>query len=333
MPPSAVASVPRRDYPLCGGATGTNAPVQGPLCTESSGGRPLLHFLRAKIRAPSRRGATPPRAAGARARSSYRGAALGVKESKLKPADCHEHRRQAVSQHLAGDRWLRRGDRPDQAAARVGTSGSDRRGCGARDQQHDRARRAADRRHRRLWRVPGAARGSLRRGARPRRGVAGPARPTAVNLRWALEAMRDAVRNRPRERARRRPPTNAPRRFATRTSRPAGASASTASGLPGGSRGARKRAGRSTSSPTAMPAGSPASTGARPLAPIYMAHDRGIPLHVWVDETRPRNQGASLTAFELGSHGVPHTHHRRQRRRPSDAAGAGRSLPSSAPTA
>ena len=43
------------------------------------------------------------------------------------------------------------------------------------------------------------------------------------------------------------------------------------------------------------------------LAPIYMAHDAGIKLHVWVDETRPRNQGASLTAFELGSHGVPHT--------------------------
>ena len=38
-----------------------------------------------------------------------------------------------------------------------------------------------------------------------------------------------------------------------------------------------------------------------------MAHDEGIPLHVWVDETRPRNQGASLTAFELGAHGVNHT--------------------------
>jgi methylthioribose-1-phosphate isomerase len=38
-----------------------------------------------------------------------------------------------------------------------------------------------------------------------------------------------------------------------------------------------------------------------------MAYDEGIPLHVWVDETRPRNQGASLTAFELGAHGVPHT--------------------------
>ncbi|MDB6084066.1 MAG: translation initiation factor, aIF-2BI family [Gammaproteobacteria bacterium] len=43
------------------------------------------------------------------------------------------------------------------------------------------------------------------------------------------------------------------------------------------------------------------------LSPIYMAHDAGIPVHVWVDETRPRNQGAALTAFELGAHGVPHT--------------------------
>ena len=43
------------------------------------------------------------------------------------------------------------------------------------------------------------------------------------------------------------------------------------------------------------------------LAPIYKAHDAGIPVHVWVDETRPRNQGASLTAWELGKHGVAHT--------------------------
>ena len=42
-------------------------------------------------------------------------------------------------------------------------------------------------------------------------------------------------------------------------------------------------------------------------APIYLAHDRGLKVHVWVDETRPRNQGASLTAWELGHHGVPHT--------------------------
>lgn len=42
-------------------------------------------------------------------------------------------------------------------------------------------------------------------------------------------------------------------------------------------------------------------------APIYFAHRKGIPIHVWVDETRPRNQGASLTAFELGQEGIPHT--------------------------
>jgi len=43
------------------------------------------------------------------------------------------------------------------------------------------------------------------------------------------------------------------------------------------------------------------------LAPVYAAHDAGIPVHVWVDETRPRSQGAKLTAWELGQHGVPHT--------------------------
>jgi methylthioribose-1-phosphate isomerase len=43
------------------------------------------------------------------------------------------------------------------------------------------------------------------------------------------------------------------------------------------------------------------------LAPVYTAFERGIDLHVWVDETRPRNQGAALTAYELGKHGVAHT--------------------------
>ena len=42
-------------------------------------------------------------------------------------------------------------------------------------------------------------------------------------------------------------------------------------------------------------------------APMYMAHDAGLPLHIWVDETRPRNQGALLTAFELSEHGIAHT--------------------------
>ncbi|MHC5026204.1 MAG: S-methyl-5-thioribose-1-phosphate isomerase [Planctomycetota bacterium] len=43
------------------------------------------------------------------------------------------------------------------------------------------------------------------------------------------------------------------------------------------------------------------------LAPIYVAHEAGLPVHVWVDETRPRNQGAALTAWELAEHGIPHT--------------------------
>jgi methylthioribose-1-phosphate isomerase len=43
------------------------------------------------------------------------------------------------------------------------------------------------------------------------------------------------------------------------------------------------------------------------LAGVYAAHDAGVPVHVWVDETRPRNQGAALTAWELGAHGIPHT--------------------------
>ena len=47
--------------------------------------------------------------------------------------------------------------------------------------------------------------------------------------------------------------------------------------------------------------------GGTALAPVYAAHDAGLDLHIWVDETRPRNQGAALTAWELGQHGVPHT--------------------------
>ncbi|MDE2197576.1 MAG: S-methyl-5-thioribose-1-phosphate isomerase [Rhodospirillales bacterium] len=43
------------------------------------------------------------------------------------------------------------------------------------------------------------------------------------------------------------------------------------------------------------------------LSPIYAAHEQGIDVHVWVDETRPRNQGAALTAYELGKHGIAHT--------------------------
>ena len=64
------------------------------------------------------------------------------------------------------------------------------------------------------------------------------------------------------------------------------------------------------------------------LAPIYVAHNDGVPVHVWVDETRPRNQGASLTAWELQHHGVPHTVMADNVGGHPDAAhGAGRPLP------
>ena len=59
-------------------------------------------------------------------------------------------------------------------------------------------------------------------------------------------------------------------------------------------------------------------------APIYLAHDKGIPLHVLVDETRPRNQGASLTAWELGQPWRAAHRDPRQHRRPPDAARPGR---------
>ena len=90
---------------------------------------------------------------------------------------------------------------------------------------------------------------------------------------------------------------------------------------------------RSTSSPIAMPAGSRRSIGApRPRRSTWR-RTAGIAVHVYVDETRPRNQGASLTAWELGQHGVPHHPDRRQCRRPSDAARRASISSSSAPTA
>ena len=129
-------------------------------------------------------------------------------------------------------------------------------------------------------------------------------RPTAINLRWALARMRDRLRNRKRE------------------DRAAIAWAEAASicdedvetcrkigghGLTAFKEVAAKKKGR-LNVLTHCNAGWLACVDyGTALAPIYMAHDAGMKLHVWVDETRPRNQGASLTAFELGSHGVPHT--------------------------
>jgi methylthioribose-1-phosphate isomerase len=130
-------------------------------------------------------------------------------------------------------------------------------------------------------------------------------RPTAINLRWALTRMCDALRNRP---------------WAERTAlawKEAAAiaeedvSMSQAIGQNGLKiiRGlAEKKKGGKLNILTHCNAGWLATVDyGTALAPIYLAHDEGIDLHVWVDETRPRNQGASLTAFELGGHGVAHT--------------------------
>ncbi|MCC6921235.1 MAG: S-methyl-5-thioribose-1-phosphate isomerase [Alphaproteobacteria bacterium] len=130
-------------------------------------------------------------------------------------------------------------------------------------------------------------------------------RPTAINLRWALNEVASAVRNRPR------------------TERVAAAYARAAelieddvetcrrigeNGLKLIEEIAARKPGATVNVLTHCNAGWLACVDwGTATAPIYMAHDLGLTVHVWVDETRPRNQGASLTAFELGSHGVPHT--------------------------
>ncbi len=133
----------------------------------------------------------------------------------------------------------------------------------------------------------------------------GPTRPTAVNLKWALKRMHDALHNRGHG-----------DRFAVAWAEAAAicdedVEVCRAIGL-NGLKIFREAAAKKTSGPlnvlTHCNAGWLATVDwGTALAPIYMAHDEGIPVHVWVDETRPRNQGASLSAYELGAHGVPHT--------------------------
>ena len=99
----------------------------------------------------------------------------------------------------------------------------------------------------------------------------------------------------------------APPRSPKKMSRSTGASASTASRLIEAIA-AKKKPGERVNVLTHCNAGWLATVDwGTATAPIYLAHDRGHAVHVWVDETRPRNQGASLTAWELGHHGVPHT--------------------------
>ncbi|HEV7558436.1 MAG TPA: S-methyl-5-thioribose-1-phosphate isomerase, partial [Kofleriaceae bacterium] len=128
-------------------------------------------------------------------------------------------------------------------------------------------------------------------------------RPTAVNLRWALDDVRDVLAPLPADSRR----AEAYRRAAAlcdddvEICRRIGAH-----GLDEIRR--LHRPGTTIHALTHCNAGWLATVDwGTALAPIYQAHDAGIPIHVWVDETRPRNQGASLTAWELGKHGVPHT--------------------------
>ncbi len=131
-------------------------------------------------------------------------------------------------------------------------------------------------------------------------------RPTAINLRWALDEMVAAVRNRPRSErvaaAYRRAGEICEEDIAINT-------AIGRNGLPLIEAIAqRKKPGERVNVLTHCNAGWLAAVDVgTATAPIYLAHDSGIAVHVFADETRPRNQGASLTAWELGKHGVPHT--------------------------
>ncbi len=136
-------------------------------------------------------------------------------------------------------------------------------------------------------------------------------RPTAVNLRWALDAAGALLRNTPPvERA------AAAYDFAARLceddvriNRSIGAHGldlfreiAGRAGVEGG------RGDRALNVMTHCNAGWLATVDwGTATAPVYLAHDQGLPVHVWVRETRPRLQGAGLTAWELGQHGVPHT--------------------------
>ena len=130
-------------------------------------------------------------------------------------------------------------------------------------------------------------------------------RPTAINLRWALAEVTAAVRNRPRG-----------ERVAAALARAnAIAEEDIAINKALGRHGAKLIAdvaaaknGARVNVLTHCNAGWLAAVDyGTALAPVYTAHDGGIAVHVFADETRPRNQGASLTAWELGQHGVPHT--------------------------
>ena len=130
-------------------------------------------------------------------------------------------------------------------------------------------------------------------------------RPTAVNLRWALDEMRSALRN--------QPPEERSAIAYRRAAEICDEDVAICSAI--GDHGlalireiaAAKPAGEPVNVLTHCNAGWLATVDwGTATAPVYKAHDSGLPVHVWVDETRPRNQGAALTAYELGHHGVGH---------------------------
>jgi methylthioribose-1-phosphate isomerase len=130
-------------------------------------------------------------------------------------------------------------------------------------------------------------------------------RPTAINLKWALDEIQAAVRNRPRaeraEAALRRAGEIADEDVAINQ-------AIGRYGLPIIEEIAATKKGAPVNVLTHCNAGWLATVDwGTATAPIYTAHDKGLPVHVFADETRPRNQGAALTAWELGHHGVPYT--------------------------
>jgi methylthioribose-1-phosphate isomerase len=130
-------------------------------------------------------------------------------------------------------------------------------------------------------------------------------RPTAINLKWALDEVVAAVRNQPRT-----------ERVAAAYAR---AAAICQEDIANNEAIGRHGLAMIERAAAAKPPGAPVNVlthcnagwlatvdWGTALAPIYKAHLKGLAVHVWVDETRPRNQGAALTAWELGCQGVPH---------------------------
>jgi methylthioribose-1-phosphate isomerase len=132
------------------------------------------------------------------------------------------------------------------------------------------------------------------------------ARPTAVNLRWAVRFVAGAIRSAKSPADKRKAALEAARQIVEdeldRSRRMGQAGLALIRAI------ASRKNGGEVQVMTHCNAGWLATIDyGTATAPLYAAHEAGVPIHVWVSETRPRNQGASLTAFELGEHGVRHT--------------------------